>query len=391
MRKQDYPLFDYNVDDVKRASSVIAGDLSWTRETEAQIKEAFQIANNWRDAHAFPMRSVRGSLRWYMHYHDVPGVTAARLKRMQAIRRKLARPGLRPLDLHLMQDLGGCRAIVTSIADVRRLVDLMRSGRHIVHHESAYIEKPKKDGYRSHHMVLEYRGRGERRLHDGKRVEVQIRTRMQHSWATTVEAVGLLRGEDLKGNKGSSDWLRLLFLMSAEFARAEGCAEPPNAPPHKERCSEIIALDKTLQASKHLQNMSDAFRATDDLVENPLSRPTYYLLKFDNVTKQMSVEPYYAPKEAMLQYDNAEELDNHTGTSSKQNIVLVEADKLENLKAAYPNYFGDVQLFKMQLGKVIKGKLVEEYIVRPQESVAPRPREPANLAWLKGRSKLRWK
>jgi hypothetical protein len=92
----------------------------------------------------------------------------------------------------------------------------------------------------------------------------------------------------------------------------------------------------------------------------------------------------------MLQYDNAEELDNHSDTR-RQNIVLVEADKLENLKAAYPNYFGDVQLFKMQLGKVIKGKPVQEYTVRPQETVATRPREPANLAWLKGRSRLRWK
>jgi hypothetical protein len=390
MGQREYPRFDYGVEDVKRVSAVIAGDLHWTSETEALIREAFQIANNWRDAHAFPMRSVRGSLRWYMHHYDIAGVTAARLKRMQAIRRKLARPGLRPLDLHLMQDLGGCRVIVSSIADVRRLVDLMRSGRHTVHHESPHIDKPKKDGYRSHHMILEYCGRGPRKLYDGKRVEVQVRTRMQHSWATTVEAVGLLRGEDLKGNKGSADWLRLFFLMSAEFARAENCAEPPKAPSHKERCTEIIALDKKLEASKHLQNMSNAFQATDDLVENPLSKPTYYLLKFDNATKQMSVEPYFAPKEAMLQYDNAEELDNHSDTR-RQNVVLVEADKLENLKVAYPNYFGDVQLFKMQLGKVIKGKPVQEYTVRPQETVAARPREPANLAWLKGRSKLRWK
>jgi ppGpp synthetase/RelA/SpoT-type nucleotidyltranferase len=178
MGQREYPRFDYGVEDVKRVSAVIAGDLHWTSETKAQIREAFQIANNWRDAHAFPMRSVRCSLRWYIHHHDIAGVTAARLKRMQAIRRKLARPGLRPLDLHLMQDLGGCRVIVSSIADVRRLVDLMRSGRHTVHHESPHIDKPTKDGYRSHHMILEYCGRGARKIYDGKRVEVQVRTRM---------------------------------------------------------------------------------------------------------------------------------------------------------------------------------------------------------------------
>lgn len=387
MGRREYPRFEYSTEDVKRVGDVIAGDLRWNPQTEAPIREAFQIANSWRDAHAFPMRSVRGSLRWYMHASDIQGVTAARLKRMQAIRRKLARPGLRPLHLHQLQDLGGCRAIVPSIADVTRLVDCMRNGRHTVHHESPYIDQPKKDGYRSHHMILQYCGKGERKIYDGRRVEVQIRTRMQHSWATAVEAVGLLRGEDLKGNKGSADWLRLFFLMSVEFARAENCAEPPNAPARHTRSAEIIDLEKRLHATKHLQNISDAFRATDQLVEDPKSRATYYLLKFDNATKQMTVEPYFAPKEAMLQYDNAEELDNHTG---KQNIVLVEADRLENLKAAYPNYFGDVQLFKMQLGKVIRGKAVQEYTVHPQESVMPRPREPANLAWLKRRGKIRW-
>src|SRR4051794_16629191 len=82
MGQREYPRFDYGVEDVKRVGAVIAGDLHWTPETEARIREAFQIANNWRDAHAFPMRSVRGSLRWYMYHHDVAGVTAARLKRM---------------------------------------------------------------------------------------------------------------------------------------------------------------------------------------------------------------------------------------------------------------------------------------------------------------------
>jgi hypothetical protein len=66
----------------------------------------------------------------------------------------------------------------------------------------------------------------------------------------------------------------------------------------------------------------------------------------------------------------------------------VEADKLENLKDAYPNYFGDVQLFKMQLSNIVKGKDITEYKVKPQETVKPRPRENPNLSWLKRR--IRW-
>ena len=67
MRKQDYPLFDYNVDDVKRASSVIAGDLSWTRETEAQIKEAEQGKTYYHQALALANELGMRPLRAHCH------------------------------------------------------------------------------------------------------------------------------------------------------------------------------------------------------------------------------------------------------------------------------------------------------------------------------------
>ena len=64
-------------------------------------------------------------------------------------------------------------------------------------------------------------------FHD-RRVEVQIRTFLQHTWATAVEAVGAYRGENMKGGEGNSDWLRLFSLMSGEFAATENCALPPD-------------------------------------------------------------------------------------------------------------------------------------------------------------------
>jgi Region found in RelA / SpoT proteins len=84
--------------------------------------------------------------------------------------------------------------------------------------EDDYIARPKPDGYRSHHLMFNFRDRRNAGIHDGRRIEVQLRTRLQHSWATAVEAVGLFRGEDLKGNQGNPKWLRLFTLMSAEFA-----------------------------------------------------------------------------------------------------------------------------------------------------------------------------
>jgi ppGpp synthetase/RelA/SpoT-type nucleotidyltranferase len=51
-------------------------------------------------------------------------ITAARLKRMESIRRKLARG---PHTLLQMQDLAGCRVIVPTMTEVARLVDRYRS------------------------------------------------------------------------------------------------------------------------------------------------------------------------------------------------------------------------------------------------------------------------
>src|SRR5262249_15894945 len=149
----------YSMMDVKRAGKVIARELTLTPETEAEITEAFKIANNFRNAHAYPMRSVRAHLISHMRDHDLRGVTVARLKRMQAIRRKLARTNF-SIHLNTIQDIGGCRVILPSIQDVRRLVGVLkRLERHEMRGEDDYITSPKDDGYRSHHLKYAYRGR----------------------------------------------------------------------------------------------------------------------------------------------------------------------------------------------------------------------------------------
>lgn len=382
---REFPRLDYSMKDVRRAGEIIAGELPWTDETAPDIRDAFHIANNWRDAHAYPMRGVRLQLAWYMRHLDIDGVTAARLKRMQAIRRKLRRLSM---SMSQLQDLGGCRAILPSIGHVHNLVDVLKDrSRHHLRAENNYIAEPKDDGYRSHHLMFSYRGKGLAAIYNDRRIEVQIRTRMQHSWATTVEAVGLMRHEDLKGNNGSPEWLRLFKLMSAEFAMLEGCPEPPGAPSHHDRVKEIKELDKALEAISILDKISYVVRWTDEAI-NPKSTPTYYLIRFNNATQEVEIGVSFAPKFAVAQYDIAESLDNKSGMDVN-NIVLVEADKIENLKNAYPNYFGDVQLFKLQLKNIVKGKGVRDYVVKPQETVVPRPRENPDTSWLKRR--IRWR
>jgi hypothetical protein len=77
----------------------------------------------------------------------------------------------------------------------------------------------------------------------------------------------------------------------------------------------------------------------------------------------------------------AEDTYNKSGEYS-EDIVLVEVDKIENLTVAYPNYFGDVQLFKYQLKRITQGKRVEEYTALPQQLAPLPPRQLPDGRWI---------
>lgn len=84
---------------------------------------------------------------------------------------------------------------------------------------------------------------------------------------------------------------------------------------------------------------------------------------------------------AVKSYEDAEVNDNLTGQDTSD-VVLVEGVKLANLRKAYPNYFGDVQLFKMQLGQLVSGGKVQEFEVALQKRAIPTPREQADPSWM---------
>lgn len=376
----DFPHSKYSRTEIEKAGRTVAADNVLSgNQIPGAVRQAFLVANNWRDAHAFPMRSIHGSLRYHVRRNDLLAITAARLKRMQAIRRKLRRINV---PLHKLQDLGGCRVILATIADARSLIEALKSKLpSVVTREDDYISKPKSDGYRSHHLIFRFRRRSPTPF-DDKKIEVQIRTHLQHSWATTVEAVGLYRGEELKNQKGSKEWLRFFALMSAEFAEVEGCSTVPNTPNSKDRKSEIRTLAASLDALKILEAVTNGFRGTDNLLA-PNYKPSHYLIRFDHATKTVHVEPYQQVGKATVAYDKAEELQR----AGDQNdaVVLVEVDKINDLKKAYPNYFGDVGLFHSQLRQILLGGSAAEYTRPPRQKAQKRSPEPrGDTSWLRG-------
>jgi ppGpp synthetase/RelA/SpoT-type nucleotidyltranferase len=184
---------EYSKSEIVAAGRVLGCTHSYAtdpRDIDQEIVDAFRIAHAWRGAHVVPMRNIRAELYWANRSNGIAAVTAARLKRMRSIRKKLSRS---PLTLYQIQDIGGCRAIVSSIADLEKLLALYRNGhsRHRVSREDGYVEAPRPTGYRSHHLRLKFIGEGENEIYNRQTIELQLRTRLQHAWATAVEAVGL--------------------------------------------------------------------------------------------------------------------------------------------------------------------------------------------------------
>lgn len=220
-----FPVSHYSKNRVVKAGKALRSHLPWPNDEAGwrDINETFRIAYDWRNSHALPLRRIRAELAGKVRKLKATGITAGRLKRMLSIRKKLGRT---TNTLAQMQDLGGCRAILDSVEDVKAVVTAYRDGAsaHRVREDTSYIDTPKRGGYRSHHFVLNFQASGDEAPYQDRRIEIQVRTRLQHVWATAVEAVGLIRAADLKAGEGDPDWLRLFELMASEFADFEGCA-----------------------------------------------------------------------------------------------------------------------------------------------------------------------
>ena len=118
------------------------------------------------------------------------------------------------------------------------------------------IKEPNpKTGYRGIHLI--YRYKSERsKDYNGLRTEIQIRTKLQHLWATSVETVGLFTGEGLKFSQGSDEWLEFFRLVSELFAIEESLAPEKYTAEYKGLlAAKIMNLDIKLDAIHKMQTI----------------------------------------------------------------------------------------------------------------------------------------
>jgi len=375
----EYPHLEYPKKDVRRAGEMLGAVVPWSEEKRDEIIRNFAVAYSWRDAHIYPMRSVRQAVQGRVRNLKQGGFVVARPKRMRSIRKKLERQGW---TLDQIQDLAGVRAVMPDIASVRTLIeDCKQRLPHELRKEYPYIDTPKPDGYRSHHMVFHFRGEDEQAAHyDGLRVELQVRTRLQHSWATAVEAVGTYRDEDMKAGQGNADWLRLFNLMSAEFAITERCAAPEESQLDRDRrVEELRDLSQKLRAVGVLEDLKNATRFAEDFIHD--KDAPFYLITYNHATHRVKVHPYSDVQISARSLGDAERRIENAGGSDK--VVLVESDKIASLVEAYPNYFGDVSLFAGNLKMICEGREAVEFTMAPQSLAPARPKERVDMSWMR--------
>ena len=65
--------------------------------------------------------------------------------------------------------------------------------------------------------------------YDGLRLELQIRTKLQHIWATAVETMGTFLGQALKSRQGDKAWIDFFAETSSAFALMENCNPLPRS------------------------------------------------------------------------------------------------------------------------------------------------------------------
>lgn len=251
-----------------------------------------------------------------------------------------------------MQDIGGLRAVVGDIKDVYALTHLYRSSKtkHQLFSLNDYIEKPKADGYRGIHLVY--------KLAKSPSVflEIQIRSHLQHIWATGVEVFGTLQESSFKSGYGEKKWLELFSLVSSVFAIKE---QSPGFTSHQ-KLSQKKLLKRTKELIHELQviellSVYTGLYKLEPIKSQGRRSGNYSLISLNSKTNQITVESFSTSKidQAFQAYI---ELEKKYFDDTSMNVVLVNSGDIKKLEVSYPNYFMDTKELLKCLSLIAMGK-----------------------------------
>ena len=209
-----------------------------------------------------------------------------------------------------------------------------------------YVTNPKNTGYRSIHFVYKYSSTKD--IYDGLKLELQIRTKLQHNWATAVETAGIITKTSLKSNQGPDEWLDFFKIVSSLFALKE---KLPLMDEHSNFTMEELMV-KCYNYCEELNILTKlkAIRVSTNKIESDNFPGVYYLLNI-NITKMfVNIQVF---KKSEFEHATNEYLKLEKTIDENENaVVLVSATSIKILKKAYPSYFLDTSEFIQAIEKM---------------------------------------
>ncbi len=264
-------------------------------------------------------------------------IIAFRLKRITTIIDKVIRKP--EMQLNRMWDVAGIRIIFGDEASASKMVSLILESYEVRGKVRNYFENPKDIGYQAYHIYIT-------EPTSGKVVEVQIRTKDTHNWATLVEITDVLYNTRLKeeGYDNNVTFGRFHQLVSSKKE-----LEP----------DEANFLYKTLDKYDFISRLAETFRKNSSVVKKQWqevgSRDKFFLIELssDSVPKLTGYKDY---EKAEVDYFNTYKRDEGAL------IVLTSIHKpsFEQISIAYANYILSYHTFIKDVQEILKTLALEK-------------------------------
>lgn len=323
------------------------------------FSKTLDVLSYWRSCHTEPLENALKRLRQTVKGIDKNALYAKRLKRYPSIQLKLRR--FPEMSLKNMQDVGGCRVIVANSKKVDQVVRSLRTkpefksmGTSVRHKD--YIKSPKLDGYRSYHIIGNFPDNANRTF----RIEVQIRTKIQHYWATALEIIDLFTNQSLKTNQGKKAWSDFFVEISTQYAAMDDIHLFYNQDNTKKLklylsklvenkglasgCLDVVKMSRKLKVIEKLNAFANSLQIVDQALKD-IKVSGYILIKIDLDEHLLNYEIYEESdsKEAEFKYTQAEK--ESVDKKKSRMVALVYTDHVNEIKQAYPNFFADSSQF----------------------------------------------
>lgn len=310
--------------------------LSCSSDITEEYLDLEYVFDNYRAQHLEPLSQLTIDLQRWLHEYGNGYYIAQRLKRKPQIIRKLKRLSVR---LTQLQDIGGCRIIVNSNKDVNELIAFIEGK---ISNQSNlkklrltdYREKGRDvTGYRSVHMMIEA---------DKRVLELQIRSRIQHYWAESIERTSVIYGRHLKEQDGDPEVISYFKELSDVFYEIESGRTPS--------VQSKISLDKRRVGAQEIIEHSDRNKIFDSFVNEDIVKTltskqgsseslNNWIIVFDWNSGDFVTweEAGRKADEAVRKYIGYE---NQFTSDNNYEVVMIGSSDIATVRQTHSHYFG---------------------------------------------------